>query len=273
MVKAKKIMQTGKWTASKIKALKNQRKIACLTAYDYAVAKLVDEAGIPLILVGDSLGTTMLGYSNTLPVTMDAMVHHTTAVARGVRNAMVVADMPFFSFQISDEIAMRNAGRFLQEAGADAVKIEGGAFRAPLVQRLVQNGIPVLAHIGLTPQSLHVTGGYKVQGRGSDESAGLMSDARALEAAGAFALVLECVPAELGKRVTNAIKIPTISIGAGPDCDGQIMVLHDMLGIAGEFKPKFVKRYAELGRTMQKAFATYREEVETKKYPGKEHTY
>lgn len=273
MVKTQKTTPPVKWTAAKIQALKNQRKIACLTAYDYAFAKLVDEAGLPLILVGDSVATTMLGYHHTLPVTMDVMLHHTAAVVRGARNALVVADMPFLSYQVSEDDALRNAGRFLQEAGAGAVKIEGGAFRAPLIRRLVQNGIPVLAHIGLTPQNLRVTGGYKVQGRRPAESAGLLRDARALETAGAFALVVECVPATLGKRLSRALQIPTIGIGAGPGCDGQIMVLHDMLGLSGEFHPKFVKRYAELGRAAQKALAAYRGEVETGQYPAPEHTY
>lgn len=273
MVKTNNTKTPIKWTAAKIQALKGRQKIACLTAYDYAFAKLVDEAGIPLILVGDSVGTTMLGFNNTLPVTMEIMLHHTAAAARGAQNALVVADMPFLSYQISEDDAIRNAGRFIQEAGAGAVKIEGGAFRAPLIRRLVQNGIPVLAHIGLTPQNLRVTGGYKVQGRRPAESAGLLRDARALEAAGAFALVLECMPAALGKRLTQALNIPTIGIGAGPGCDGQIMVLHDMLGLSGKFQPKFVKRYAELGATAQKALTAYRNEVENGQYPTKEHTY
>ena len=266
-------MQSEKWTVPRLQALKNQRKIACLTAYDYLTARLLDAAGIPLILVGDSLAMTVQGQSSTLPVTMDAMVYHTTAVSRGVRDALVVADMPFLSYQISEETALRNAGRLLQEAGAGAVKIEGGACRAELVRRLTQTGIPVLAHIGLTPQSVRTIGGYKVQGRRPAASAGLLRDARALEAAGAFAIVLECMPAVLGRRITRALRIPTISIGAGPACDGQIMVTPDLLGLFSDFQPKFVKRYAELGAAMQKAFAAYRYEVETGKYPEKKHSY
>lgn len=266
-------MQSEKWNVPKLQALKSRRKIACLTAYDFITARRLDEAGIPLILVGDSLAMTVQGQTSTLPVTMDEMAYHTAAVSRGVSNALVVSDMPFLSYQVSEETAILNAGRLLKESGAHAVKIEGGACRAALVRRLIQTGIPVLAHIGLTPQSVRAIGGYKVQGRRPAQSAALLRDARALEAAGAFAIVLECMPAILGRRITRALRIPTISIGAGPDCDGQIMVTPDMLGLFSEFQPKFVKRYAELGAAMQKAFAAYRHEVESGKYPDKAHTY
>ncbi|MBN1675344.1 MAG: 3-methyl-2-oxobutanoate hydroxymethyltransferase [Kiritimatiellae bacterium] len=263
----------GKWTASRIRALKGQAKLACLTAYDYATARFIDEAGIPLVLVGDSLAMTMLGYETTLPVTMEEMLHHTGAVARGVERALVTADMPFMSYQVSMEEAMRNAGRFVKSAGAGAVKIEGGAVRVPLVRALVENGIPVLGHIGLTPQSIREFGGYKVQGRKPAQAAALLRDARALEEAGAFALVVECVPAELGAEITAAVGIPTIGIGAGPGCDGQILVTHDLLGLFAAFTPKFAKRYADLGAAMKQAFETYRQEVETGTFPAEEHGY
>lgn len=266
-------MNSAKWTVTKIRALKGREKIACLTAYDYTTARIMDEAGIALILVGDSLAMTMLGYATTLPVTMAAMLHHTAAVARGVRQALVVADMPFLSFHVSIPQAIENAGRFLKEAGADAVKIEGGAFRAPTIQALIANGIPVLAHIGLTPQSIRAMGGYKVQGRKPAEARRLLQDARALEKAGAFALVLECLPPALGAEITQAIQIPTIGIGAGPDCDGQILVTHDLLGLYGEVTPKFVKSYARLGAEMKQAFQAYKAEVEHGAFPAKEHTY
>ena len=263
----------SKWTANKIRNAKGKQKLACLTAYDYATARLVDESGVELILVGDSLAMAVLGYSTTLPVTMEEMLHHTAAVARGVRDALVVADMPFMSFQVSTEQALENAGRFLKAAGADAVKIEGGAVRAPTVRALVENGIPVLGHIGLTPQSIRAMGGYRVQGRHSDEARVLLQDAAALTEAGVFALVLECVPAGLGGEITAAVCVPTIGIGAGPDCDGQILVSHDLLGLHTDVTPKFVKRYAELGDTMKEAFETYRREVENGDFPADEHVY
>ncbi len=256
-----------------MKATKGRQKLACLTAYDFATARIMDEAGVPLILVGDSLGMTVLGYSDTLPVTMEQVLHHTAAVSRGVKGALVVADMPFMSYQASIEQGISNAGRFLKEAGAGAVKIEGGAFREPLVQALVQNGIPVLAHIGLTPQSLREMGGYKVQGRTAEDAKRLVSDAKALEKAGAFAIVLECMPPDVGATITKEIGIPTIGIGAGPHCDGQILVSPDLLGIQSGVSPKFVKRYAELGKAMQQAFSAYRKDVETGSFPGPEHVY
>ena len=262
-----------KWTAVRIRQLKGRGRISCLTAYDYFTARRLDAAGIQIALVGDSLGMVVLGYETTLPVTMEDMLHHTAAVARGVRTAMVVADMPFLSYQVSVEQGINNAGRFLKEAGADAVKIEGGRIRADLVEALTADGIPVMGHIGLTPQSVHLFGGYRVQGRGAEAEERLIDDARALEAAGVFAIVLECIPAALGGKVTAAVSVPTIGIGAGPECDGQVLVSHDLLGLTSDFKPRFVKRYAELGGEMERAFRAFREDVETGRFPGEEHSY
>ena len=261
------------WTASSIRALKGKQKIVCLTAYDYSTARLVDEAGIQLILVGDSLAMTMLGYKTTLPVTMEEMLHHTAAVVRGTSSALVVADMPFMSYQVSAEQAVQNAGRFIKNAGAGAVKIEGGAVRAPTVRALVENGIPVLGHIGLTPQSIREMGGYRVQGKKTEGASRLLADAKELEQAGVFAVVLECLPAALGAEITGAIGVPTIGIGAGKDCDGQILVTHDILGLYADLTPKFAKTYASLGVEMKKAFETYKREVETGAFPDKEHSY
>lgn len=262
-----------KWTAAKIKTLKGERKIAVLTAYDALTASLVDGAEIPMVLVGDSLGMTVLGYDTTLPVSMGEMLHHTAAVSRGVEQALVIADMPFMSFQPSIEMGLENAGRFIKEAGADAVKIEGGAVRTELIEALVGNGIPVLGHIGLTPQSIKETGGYKVQGKTSEQARQLMDDAMAVEQAGAFALVLECVPAELGKTISNALTIPTIGIGAGAGCDGQVLVFTDLLGISGKPVPKFVKKYADLNPLIVEALASYKAEVESGSFPSDEQTY
>jgi 3-methyl-2-oxobutanoate hydroxymethyltransferase len=268
----KENMTTTPWTAARIRATKNQRKLACLTASDFAMARRMDAAGIPLILVGDSLAMTVLGYPNTLPVTMDQMVHHTAAVVRGVRQALVVADMPFLSYQVSISQALENAGRFLKEAGAGAVKIEGGALRVPVIEALIQNGIPVLGHIGVVPQNIQVAG-YRVRGRGEEETEQLLADARALEAAGVFALVVECVPPEVGKEITRTVGMPTIGIGAGPGCDGQVLVTPDLLGLFDDFTPKFVKRYAELGKAMDQAFTAFRDDVEGSRFPGPEHCY
>ena len=261
------------WNTARIKASKGECKIPCVTAYDFAFARLADEAGIPLLLVGDSLGMAMLGLSSTLPVTMDIMLHHTAAVARAATNALVVADMPFLSYQISVEEALRNAGRFLQEAGAEAVKVEGGAFRAGLVETLTLNGIPVLGHIGLTPQSVNVLGGYKVQGRSREAGEQLVADAQALAGAGAFAIVLECVPPDIAAAVTAASPVPVIGIGAGPACDGQVLVMHDMLGLAEKAPAKFVKPYAALATTVRAAFRSYAAEVQNGTYPAPEHCY
>lgn len=262
-----------KWTARRIRAMKGTQRVACLTAYDYATAQALDETGIPLILVGDSLAMTMLGYKTTLPVTVEEMLHHCAAVSRGVSHALVVADMPFMSYQLSTEQALQNAGRFVKEAGADAVKIEGGAFRGATVRTLVQNGIPVLGHIGLTPQSIREMGGYGVQGKKPEEAQALIRDAKALESAGAFAIVLECLPAPLAAEITADVSVPTIGIGAGRACDGQILVTHDILGLFREFTPKFVKRYADLGPLMRDAFTAYREEVERGLFPTEIHEY
>lgn len=265
----------SKWTVTKIKAMKGRQKIACLTAYDYTMARLVDQAGIPLVLVGDSLAMTMLGYATTLPVTMDEMLHHTRAVVRGTGEALVVADMPFMSYHVSPSQAVRNAGLFVKSAGADAVKVEGGAFRVPAIRALVQNGIPVLGHIGLTPQSIRAMGGYKVQGKKPEEAQRLIDDALALEKAGVFAIVLECVPRALGRDITKSVGVPTIGIGAGPECDGQILVIHDLLGFHGEEAPHltFVKRYADLGTTAMQALKKYRLEVVRGSFPTRAHSF
>ena len=255
-----------------ITAMKGVEKIAALTAYDFQTARLLDAAGIPLLLVGDSLGTTLLGYDNTLPVTLVDMLRHTAAVVRGARRALVVVDMPFMTYQASIEQALRNCGRVIQKTGCQAVKIEGGEFRAPCIQALVQNGIPVLGHVGLTPQSVK-TLGHRVQGRGDDAARQLLADARAVAAAGAFALVLEAVPAALGAQVAAAVPVPVIGIGAGPGCDGQILVINDVLGLSGDFKPKFVKAYADLGAQIAAAAAAYKAEVGTGAFPGPEQCY
>jgi len=268
-----KMAQPTIWTAARIKASKGKQKLSCLTAYDFATARVMDDAGIALILVGDSVAMTMLGYENTLPVTVEEMLHHTAAVVRGTKNALVVADMPFMSYQVSVEQALQNAGRFMKSAGAGAVKIEGGTTRVPAVKALIENGIPVLGHIGLTPQSINEMGGYKVQGRTSQQAEELIRDAQALVEAGIFALVLECVPEDLGAEITKAISVPTIGIGAGRYCDGQVLVVHDMLGLHSSVSPKFVKRYAELGEAMRKAFCAYRDDVENGRYPSDEHIY
>ncbi len=262
-----------KWTAAKIRTLKGERKIAVLTAYDALTASLVDGADIPMVLVGDSLGMTVLGYETTLPVGMDEMLHHTAAVSRGVEHALVVADMPFMSYQPSVALGLENAGRFIKEADADAVKIEGGTMRAELIEALVTNGIPVLGHIGLMPQSIKEMGGYKVQGKTSEQARQLMDDAMAVEQAGAFAMVLECVPAELGETLSKALTIPTIGIGAGAGCDGQVLVFTDLLGISGKPVPKFVKKYADLNSVITEALSSYRNEVEAGSFPATEQEY
>ena len=261
-----------KMTPRALSAMKGGEKIAALTAYDFQTARLLDDAGIPLILVGDSLGTTLLGYDNTLPVTLDDMIRHTAAVVRGARRALVVVDMPFMTYQASSEQALLSCGRAIQETGCQAVKIEGGEFRAPTIQALVQNGIPVLGHIGLTPQSVKVLG-HRVQGRGDEAARQLVADAQAIEAAGAFAIVLEAVPADLGAQVSAAVAVPVIGIGAGPGCDGQILVINDVLGLSGDFKPKFVKVYADLGKQISAAAAAYQADVAGGAFPGPEHCY
>jgi 3-methyl-2-oxobutanoate hydroxymethyltransferase len=249
------------------------RPIACLTAYDYATARLVDEAGVDLILVGDSLAMVVMGYENTLPVTMDEMLLHTRAVRRAVRRAMVVADMPFGSYQISTAEGVANAARFVKEAGAQAVKIEGGATRLDLVRRLSDAEIPVMAHLGLTPQSVHRMSGYRVQGKSVGAIHHLVKDALALEAAGAFAVVLEGIPTEVAQRITAALHIPTIGIGAGPNCDGQILVLHDLINLSFSTPAKFVRRYGDAAALITDAVHRYRDDVEGRRYPADAESY
>lgn len=260
------------FTAPRIRAMKGKQRIAMLTAYDFTMARLMDEAGIPLILVGDSLGMTVLGYDNTLPVTLEQMLHHSAAVKRGARQAMVIADLPFLTYQVSVADAVLNAGRCIKEAGVDGVKLEGGEIRVPHVKALVENGIPVLGHIGLMPQSVHAMGGFRVQGRTESDVERLIRDARALEGAGVFALVLEGMPADTARRITEAVAVPTIGIGAGPQCDGQVLVVNDLLGLT-ERPPKFAKKYADLRAELQRSFASFKEEVEAGVFPGPEHGY
>ena len=254
-------------------AKRKGKRIAMLTAYDYSTARLEDEAGIHAILVGDSLGNVVLGYEDTLSVTMEDMIHHGRAVARGAKNALVVVDMPFMSYQTSVYDAVVNAGRLMKEGRAQAVKLEGGAEVAAQVKAIVEAGIPVMGHLGLTPQSINAFGGFKVQGKTEAAARKLIEDAKALEAAGAFSVVLECVPAKLAAKVTEAVSIPTIGIGAGAGCDGQVLVYQDMLGMFSDFTPKFVKRYANVGEAMRDAFATYVDEVGAGTFPAEEHTY
>ena len=261
-------------TVATFKEMKvNGKKISMITAYDYSIAKLLDEAGVNSILVGDSLGNVILGYENTLAVTMEDMIHHGKAVARGTCNALLIIDMPFMSYQTSVYDAVCNAGRLIKETGAVAVKLEGGAKVCPHIKAIVDASIPVVAHLGLTPQSVNEFGGYKVQGKDEAAAKKILEDAKAIEEAGAFAVVLECVPRDLAKLITDTIKIPTIGIGAGPDCDGQVLVYQDMFGMFSNFTPKFVKKYAEIGNTMKEAVKTYCEEIQTGAFPSKEHSY
>jgi len=247
--------------------------ITMLTAYDYPTALAVDKAGIDSILVGDSLGMVVLGYENTLPVTMEDMLHHCRAVSRGAKYALLIGDMPFMSYQTSVDKAVENAGRFLQEAGMDAVKLEGGREVVETVRAIVEAGIPVMGHIGLTPQTISKLGGYKVQGKTVDSARRLLADALALEEAGCFSIVLEAVPAPVGKIVSQQLTIPTIGIGAGAGCDGQVLVFHDVLGLFDRFTPKFVKKYAELKKPMLAALEAYRTEVESRAFPAEAHSY
>ena len=249
------------------------KKITMLTCYDYSMAKLMDEAGINMLLVGDSLGNVVLGYEDTLSVTMEDMIHHTAAVARGAKNALVVADMPFMSYQTSVYDAVANAGRLIKEGRAQMVKLEGGASICPQIKAIVEASIPVCAHLGLTPQSINAFGGFKVQGKSEEAAKKLIEDAKAVEAAGASALVMECVPAELAALVTGHINIPTIGIGAGAGCDGQVLVYQDMLGMFSDFTPKFVKRFASIGEMMKEAFKAYSISVKEGSFPSEEHAY
>ncbi|MBI5409820.1 MAG: 3-methyl-2-oxobutanoate hydroxymethyltransferase [Nitrospirae bacterium] len=256
-----------------LKKKKEGRKITMLTAYDYPFARIVDEAGIDAVLVGDSLGMVVQGLENTLPVTMDEMIYHTKMVARAVKNAMVIGDMPFMSYQTNVPEAVRNAGRFLKEAGASAVKMEGGAEIAGHIKAMCKADIPVMAHIGLTPQSIHRMGGYKVQGKTEEAAKRLVEEAHIVEDAGAFSLLLEAIPMGLAKRITEELSIPTIGIGAGPHCDGQILVLHDVIGLFERFFPKFVKRYANVKEEALKAVMTYREEIEKGVFPSEDQSF
>ena len=249
------------------------QKITCLTAYDYPTARLLDEAGVDILLVGDSLGMVVLGYENTLPVTLEEMLHHTRAVRRGVQRALVVADMPYGSYHAEIAESLHNAMRFLKEAGAEAVKVEGGERRLELISRLVEAEIPVMGHIGLTPQSVHTLGGFKVQGKTLEAAEQLLRDARAVEAAGAFSIVLESVPRELGARITQELRIPTIGIGAGPECDGQVLVLHDLLGLTFGSVPKFARRYADLGEAIACAASEFCWDVRNGRFPSDAESY
>jgi 3-methyl-2-oxobutanoate hydroxymethyltransferase len=267
-------MAEGRVTTADFRRWKEEgRPVTMLTAYDFPTARLLDEAGIDAILVGDSVGNVVLGYDSTLPVTMEEMLHHTRAVARGASRALVIGDMPFLSYQVSTAEAVRNAGRFLKEAGAQAVKLEGGQEVAGTVKAIVNSGIPVMGHIGLTPQYVHQLGGYRVQGRQAEAARRLVSDAVSLAQAGVFAIVLECVPAEVAKKITATIPVPTIGIGAGVDCDGQVLVTHDLLGLYGGFSPKFAKRYASLVEEIKRALEAFRAEVLGREFPGPEHSF
>lgn len=254
-------------------AKKEGMRLSMLTAYDYSTAKLVDAAGINSILVGDSLGNTILGYEDTLSVTMEDMIHHTAAVARGAKNALVIGDMPFMSYQASVYDAVVNAGRLMKEGRANAVKLEGGASVCEQIKAIVGASIPVCAHIGLTPQSINAFGGFKVQGKGEKQAQQLLDDARRVQEAGAFAVVLEGIPALLAQKITDTLDIPTIGIGAGAGCDGQVLVYQDMLGMFTDFKPKFVKHFANVGEIMTEAFKTFDQEVKEGVFPAQEHTY
>ncbi|MCD5414989.1 MAG: 3-methyl-2-oxobutanoate hydroxymethyltransferase [Clostridiales bacterium] len=260
-------------TTSFIKSKKEGKKISMLTAYDYSTAKLLDEAGLDSILVGDSLGMVILGYEKTLQVTVDDMIHHTKAVTRGVKRACVIADMPFLSYHISVEETIRNAGRMIQEANAHAVKLEGGREVVDKIEALIKAQIPVMGHLGLTPQSVNMMGGFKVQGKDESQAKIILEDAKLLQEAGVFSIVLECVPAKLAKLISESIDIPTIGIGAGKDCDGQVLVIQDMLGMYSDFTPKFVKKYCEVGLVIKEAVSKYKEEIQEGLFPEEVHTF
>lgn len=261
-------------TIETIKAKKaSGQKITMLTAYDFSMARLIDQAGVDMILVGDSLGMVVLGYDSTVPVTMDDMIHHARAVKRGTKRAFIIGDMPFMSYHVSCEQALENAGRFIKEAGCHAVKLEGGENMAERIKKIVDAGIPVMGHIGLTPQTATALGGYKIQGRDEDSAQRLLDDAIALSEAGAFSIVLECLPSAVAKTITQKVSVPTIGIGAGPHCDGQVLVTNDLLGLFPKFTPKFVKKYADLSPLIQKAFEQYIKEVGSGEFPGPEHCF
>lgn len=256
-----------------LKMKQRGERITCLTAYDYSFARILDEAGIEMLLVGDSLGCVVQGGANTLAVTMDEMIYHTRLVARGRKRALVIGDMPFMSYQTGKDEALRNAGRFFKEAGAEAIKLEGGVAVQDSIRAIVDAGMPVMGHIGLTPQSVHQFGGYKVQGRESERRDALLRDAIAVQQAGAFAVVLEGIPQDLAGEITERLTIPTIGIGAGMQCDGQVLVIHDMLGLFDDFVPKFVKRYADVKQTMLGAVKEFVGEVKERKFPAAEHSF
>lgn len=267
-------MEREKITTAKIRAAKlGRKKITMITAYDFPFAKIVDMAGVDIILVGDSLGNTVLGYETTIPVTMEEMIHHTKAVSRARPKALLVADMPFMSYQPSIEEAVRNAGRFIKEAGAEAVKLEGGNVVKEKIKAISEAGIPVMGHVGLTPQSFHAIGGYKVQGKSSDDAERVRAEALIVEEAGAFSVVLECIPIKLAKMINEELVIPTIGIGAGPHCDGQVLVLHDVLGLSCAIRPRFVKKYADLESIIYSATKNYIEEVERGLFPSEEQSF
>ena len=263
-----------KMTVPEVRSKKEKgEKVVCLTAYDYCFARILDESGIDILLVGDSLGSVVQGHDSTLPVTVDDVIYHTKAVVRGRQRALVVSDMPFMTFQLGVDEAKRNAGRLVQEGGAESVKLEGGVTQAATIEGLVKMGVPVMGHVGLTPQSVHQFGGYRIQGRGEADARAILDDAMAVEQAGAFAVVLEGIPVQLAREITQRVSIPTIGIGAGMHCDGQILVVHDMLGLFDDFTPKFVKRYANLKETIGGAVRSYMEEVRTEAFPAEEHTF
>ena len=267
-------MERKKLTIPDIQKKKQEgKKITLLTAYDYPSGRLIDEAGVDIILIGDSLAMTVLGYESTVPITMDEMIHHAKAVKRGVKYGLIIGDMPFMTYNIGEKETVRNAGRFIKEGGCGAVKIEGGIEMAGIVKTLVKAGIPVLGHIGLTPQTATQLGGFKVQGKDAKSAQRLIDSALALEKAGCFAMILECIPDKLAKLITEKLKIPTIGIGAGAYCDGQALVTNDMIGLFDRFTPKFVKKYADLWPLLLNAFKRYKDEVETGKFPTEEHSF
>ena len=267
-------MTEKKFTVQSFKNAKQEnRRISMLTAYDYTTARLLDEAGTDCLLVGDSLGMVMLGYDNTLSVTMDDMIHHTRAVSRGAEKALVIGDMPFLSYHVSVEEAVRNAGRFVQEGGAQAVKLEGGQAVIDKVRAIIKAQIPVIGHLGLTPQSVNAFGGFKVQGKDIETARQMLDDALLLQDAGVFGIVLECVPDLLARKITRTLSIPTIGIGAGVHCDGQVLVIHDLLGLYKQLRPKFVKTYADLGDAVISAAKTYNREVSDGSFPSAEHSF
>ena len=266
-------MEKGKLRIEDILMMKGKRKITMVTAYDYPTALLADKAGIDIILVGDTCSMVVLGYDSTLPITMDEMIYHCKAVKRGVKHALIVGDMPFMSFNVSKEDTIRNAGRFIKEGGCDAVKLEGGIIIKDTIKAIVDAGIPVMGHVGLAPQTATFLSGYRVKGKEAIEAMKIIKDAKAIEASGAFSIILESLTSEVARIITHELSIPTIGIGAGPDCDGQVLVLHDLLGLFDKFTPKFVKRYANLSEEIFKALETYKDEVQKGIFPDDQHSY